>query len=100
MAYLYTRSRARGEVADSDIEPSDTAQSVATSPLSISVRPNVEAVEGPESVSIKSAGPVSVPTLSLSAGSHPSSGRHGVCGSFSSGDLRPGVPQRSSRPAR
>jgi len=61
MAYTYTRSRARGEVADSDIEPSDTAPSAATSPLSISVRPNVETVEGPESVSTESAGSVSAP---------------------------------------
>ena len=68
MAYPYTRSRARGEVADSDIEPSDSS----TSPLSISVRPSVETVEGLESVSAESAGPVSAPTLSLSAGSHPS----------------------------
>ena len=81
MAYPHTRSRARGEVADSDIEPSDTAPSAATSPLSISVRPNVETVEGPESVSTKSAGPVSAPTLSLSAGSHPFSGSHGQLGS-------------------
>jgi len=66
MAYPYTRSHARGEVADSDIEPSDTAPSATTSSLSISVRPNVEAVEGPESVSTESAGPVSAPTLSLS----------------------------------
>jgi len=66
MAYPYTRSSARGEVADSDVEPSDTAPSAATSPLSISVRPNVnETVEGPESVSTESAGPVSAPTLSL-----------------------------------
>ena len=102
MAYPYTRSRARGEVADSDIEPSDTAQSVATSPLSISVRPNVEAVEGPESVSTESAGPVSAPH-SVSLGGKPSllgqSRYTRVCGSFSSGGLRPGVPQRSSRPA-
>jgi len=68
MAYPYTRSRARGEVADSDIEPSDTA----SSPLRISVRPSVETVEGLESVSVESAGPVSATTLSLSAGSHPS----------------------------
>ena len=47
MAYTYTRSHARGEVADSDIEPSDSS----TSPLSISVRPSVETVEGLESVS-------------------------------------------------
>jgi len=62
MAYPYTRSRARGEAADSDIEPSDTA----TSPLSIglSVRPSVETVEGLESVSTESAGPVYAPTLS------------------------------------
>ena len=47
MAYPYTRSRARGEVADSDIEPSDSA----TSPLSIFEGPSVEAVEGPQSAS-------------------------------------------------
>ena len=83
MAYPYTRSRARGKVVDSDIEPCDTAPSSATSPLplSISVRPNVETVEGPESVSTESAGPVSAPTLSLSAGSHPFSGSHGELGS-------------------
>jgi len=57
MAYPYTRSRVRGDVADSDIEPSDSA----TSPLSISVRPSVETVEGLESVSTESAGPVSAP---------------------------------------
>ena len=61
MAYPYTRSRARGEVADSDIEPSDSA----TSPLSIFEGPSVEAVEGPESVSTGLAGPVSAP-LTLS----------------------------------
>ena len=81
MAYPHTPSRARGEVADSDIEPSDIAPSAAPSPLSTSVRPNVETVEGPESVSAESAGPVSAPTLSLSAGSHPSLGSHGILGS-------------------
>jgi len=100
MAYPYTRSRARGEVTDSDIEPSDTAPSAATSPLSISVRPNVETVEGPESVSTKSAGPVSA-SHSVSFSGKPSLLRQSrstmVCGSFSSGGLRPGVPQRSSR---
>ena len=98
MAYPYTRSRARGEAADSDIEPNDTA----TSPLSISVRPSVETVEGLESVSTESAEPVSAPTLSVSAGSHPFSGSHGELGSAAPsqvGGLRPGVPQRSSRPA-
>jgi len=103
MAYPHTPSRARGEVADSDIEPSDIAPSAAPSPLSISVRPNVEAVEGPESVSAESAGPVSAPTLSLSLSGKPSlfgqSRYTRVCGSFSSGGLRPAVPQRSSRPA-
>ena len=44
---LYTRNPT--------IEPSDTA----TSPLSIPVRPSVETVEGLESVSTESAGPVS-----------------------------------------
>jgi len=77
MAYPYTRSRARGEAADSDIEPNDTV----TSSLSISVRPSVETVEGLESVSTESAGPVSAPTLSVSAGSHPFSGSHGELGS-------------------
>jgi len=85
MAYPYTRSRARSEVPDSDIEPSDTAPSAATSPLppSIFVGPNVDAVEGSESVSTESAGPVSVPTLSLPVGGPPSSGSHGVVGSAS-----------------
>jgi len=83
MAYPYTRSRARSEVPDSDDEPSDTAPSAATSPLppSIFVGPNVEAVEGSESVSTESAGPVSVPTLSLPVEGPPSSGSHGVLGS-------------------
>ena len=77
MAYPYTRSRARGEVADSDIEPSDSA----TSPLSIFEGPSVEAVEGPESVSTGLAGPVSAPAHSLPAGSTPTLGSHGVLGS-------------------
>jgi len=77
MAYPYTRSRARGEVADSDIEPSDSA----TSPLSIFAGPSVEAVEGSESVSAESAGPVSAPTLSLLVGSPPCRGSHGILGS-------------------
>jgi len=76
MAYPYTRSRARSELADSDVEPSDTAPSAATSlPLSILVGPNVEAAEG------QSAGPMSAPILSLPVGRHPSSGSHGVLGS-------------------
>ena len=63
MAYPYTRSRARSELADSDVEPSDTAPSAATCPLppSIFVGPNVVAAERPESVSTESAGPVSAP---------------------------------------
>ena len=81
MAYPYTRARARGEVADSDIEPSDTALSAATSPLSIFAGPSVEAVEGSESVSAESAGPVSAPTLSLLVGSPPCTGSHGILGS-------------------
>jgi len=84
MAYPYTRSRARGEVADSDIEPSDTAPSAATSPLSIFEGPSVETVEEPESVSTESAGPVSAPAEpahSLPVGSPPTSGSHGVLGS-------------------
>jgi len=76
MAYPYTRSRARSEVPDSDVEPSDTAPSAATSPPpSIFVGPNVEAVEGSESVS---AGPVSAHTHSLPVGGPPSSGSHGT----------------------
>ena len=44
--------------------------------------PHVEAVEGSESVSAESAGPVSAPTsLSLPARGPPSSGSHGVLGS-------------------
>ena len=77
MAYPYTRSRARGEVADSDIEPSDSA----TSPLSIFEGLSVEAVEGPESVSTGLAGPVSAPAHSLPAGSPPTLGSHGALGS-------------------
>ena len=79
MAYPYTRSRARGEVADSDIEPSDSA----TSPHSIFEGPSVEAVEGPESVSTGLAGPVSAPAHSLPAGelSPPTLGGHGALGS-------------------
>ena len=95
------RSRTRGEVADSDIEPSDTAPSAATSPPpSIFVGPHVAAVEGSESVSTEAAGPVSAHTFSLPAGGPPSSGSHGVIGSAgpSQVGLRPGVPQRSSRP--
>ena len=77
MAYPYTRSRARGEVADSDIEPSDSA----TSPLSLFEGPSVEAVEGPESVSTGLAGPVSAPAHSLPVGSPPTLGSHGALGS-------------------
>ena len=66
MAYPYTRSRARGEVADSDIEPSDSAPSAATSPHppGIFEGPSVESVELPESVSTGLAGPVSAPAHS------------------------------------
>jgi len=77
MAYPYTRSRARGEVDDSDIEPSDSA----TSPLSIFEGQSVESVEGPESVSTGLAGPVSAPAHSLPAESPPTLGSHGVLGS-------------------
>ena len=96
MAYPFTRSRARGEVADSDIEPSDSA----TSPLSIFEGPSVESVEGPESVSTGLAGPVSALAHSLPAGSPPTLGSHGVLGSVgpSHVGLCPEVPQRSGRP--
>ena len=101
MAYPYTRSRARGEIADSDIEPSDSA----TSPLSrpIFEGPSVEAVEGPESVSTELAGPVSAPAHSLPAGSPPTLGSHGALGSVGPshvGGLCPEVPQWSDRSAR
>ena len=76
MTYPYPRSSARGEVADSDIEPSDSA----TSPLSIFEGPSVESVEGPESVSTGLAGHVSAPAHSLPAGSPPILGSHGVLG--------------------
>ena len=69
MAYPYTRSRARGKVADSDIEPSDSA----TSPFGIFEGPSVESVEGPESVS--------APAHSLPAGSPHTLGSHGALGS-------------------
>jgi len=47
MAYPYTRWRARSEIPDSDVEPSDTAPSAATSPTpNIFEGPNVEAAEG------------------------------------------------------
>jgi len=89
MAYPYTRSRARGEVADNDIEPSDSAPPAATSPHppGIFEGPSVESVEGPELVSTGLAGPVSAPAHSLPAGSPPTLGSHGVlvCGSFSCG---------------
>ena len=99
MAYPYTRSRARGEVADSDIEPSDSA----TSPLSTFEGPSVESVEGPESVSTGLAGPVSAPAHSVPVGSPPTLGSHGALGSVGPshvGGLCPEVPQRSGRPAR
>jgi len=83
MAYHFTRSSARSEFEGSDVELSDVALVAATfsfSPPSITVRPNVVAVGGPESVSTESAWPVSAPTYPLPAGSHSSSGRLGVSG--------------------
>jgi len=77
MEYPYTRSRARGEVGDSDIEPSDSA----TSPFGIFEGPSAESVEGPESVSTGLAGPVSAPAHSLPAGSPPTLGSRGALGS-------------------
>ena len=72
-----------GEVADSGMEPTDSAPSAATSPHppGIFEGPSVESVEGPESVSTESAGPVSAPAYSLPAGSPPTSGSHGILGS-------------------
>ena len=81
MAYPYTRSHARSEVPVSDDEPSDTAPSAPTSPPpSIFVGPQVEAVEGSESVSAEPAGPVSAPH-SLLVGGSPCIGSHGILGS-------------------
>jgi len=82
MAYPYTRSRARSEVPDSDVEPNDIAPSAATSPPpGVFLGPQVEAVEGSESVSAEPAGPVSAPTLSLLVGGRPCTGSHGILGS-------------------
>jgi len=82
MAYPYTRSRARSELADSNVEPSDAAPSAATSPLppSVFVGPSVVAAGESGSMSTESAGPVSAPTHSLPAGSPPSLGSYGVLG--------------------
>jgi len=52
----------------SDVEPSDVAPVVATSPSLSSVRLSVAAVGGPESMAIESAGPVSVPIHPSPAG--------------------------------
>ena len=81
MAYLV--SRARSEIGNSDVEPSDAAPSAATSPLPPSTveGPNVAAVGGPESVSTESTGPVSAPAHPLPTGSPPSTGGRGVSGS-------------------
>jgi len=82
MAYPYTCCRARSEVAESDVEPSDAAPPLAATslPPSIFVGKNVVAAGELGSVSTESAGPVSAPTHSLPAGSPPSSGSHGVLG--------------------
>jgi len=86
MAYPYTRSRARGDLGDSDVEPSDPAPSAATSPQpSILAGPKAKAVEESESVSTESAGPVSAPAHL--AGSPPTSGSHGVLGPASSSQV-------------
>ena len=80
MAYLV--SRARSEIGNSDVEPSDAAPSAATSPLPPSTveGPNVAAVGGPESVSTESTGPVSASAHPLPAGGPPSSDRRCVSG--------------------
>jgi len=87
MAYPYTRSRARGDLGDSDVEPSDPAPSAATSPQpSILAGPKAKAVEESESVyATESAGPVSAPAHL--AGSPPTSGSHGVLGPASSSQV-------------
>ena len=54
MAYPYTRSRARGEVADSDIEPSDSA-ATSPHPPGIFEGPSVETVDISGQVSTSSA---------------------------------------------
>jgi len=74
MGYHYTRSCARNELEESNVEPNDAAPSTAaTSPLppSIIVGQSDAAAGRPESVSTESAGPVSAPTHSLPAGSPP-----------------------------
>ena len=80
MAYPYTRSRARGDLGDSDVKPSDRAPSAPTSPQpGILAGPKAKAVEESDSVSTESAGSVSAPAHL--AGSPPTSGSHGVRGS-------------------
>ena len=82
MACPYTCSRARSDLVESDVEPSDPAPSAVTFPQpSIFAGPYGEAVEGPEAVSTESAGPVSAPTLSLLVGGPPCTGSHGTLGS-------------------
>jgi len=80
MAYPYTRSRARGDLGDSDVKPSDPAPSAPTSPQpGILAGPKAKAVEESDSVSTESAGSVSAPAhLAVSP---PTSGSHGVRGS-------------------
>jgi len=85
----------------SDVEPSDVAPVVATSPSLSSVRLSVAAVGGPESMAIESAGPVSVPIHPSPAGRPSFQDGLGVLGlRFSSSGGFPGTPQRSSRPVR
>jgi len=82
MAYPYTRSRERSEVPDSDVEPSEIAPSAATSPPPVMfVGPQVEAVEGSESLSAEPTGPVSAPTLFPLVAGPPCTGSHGILGS-------------------
>ena len=101
MAFYYTWSKAQRPSEYSDVEPSNVAPVAATSSLtSVTVGPNVAAVGGPESMSTEPAEPVPAPSIPVQREGFPSRAHSvwkGLRVLFEWG-LRPGVPQRSSRP--